>query len=63
MGTLAIAAAGVALFGTGVQGLTALDGDLADATGRAPQVKDVRSDPGPRDDCPWRERRRLERSL
>jgi hypothetical protein len=62
---VAIAAAGVGLFGTGVRGLTALDGELADATGRSP-AQEVRSAPEPRDDCPSRDdrrERRLERSL
>ena len=53
---VAIAATGVGLFGTGVRGLTQLDGHLADATQGRPalhQVKQVRVGP----DCPWREPR------
>jgi hypothetical protein len=53
---VAIAATGVGLFGTGVRGLTQLDGHLADATQGRPaihQVKQVRVG----QDCPGREPR------
>jgi hypothetical protein len=56
LAVVAIAATGVGLFGTGVRGLTQLDGHLADATQGHPaihQVKQVRVGP----DCPWREPR------
>jgi hypothetical protein len=51
---LAVAVVGVGLFGTGVRGLTALDGQLADATDR-PATHEVKRELGPRDDCPWRD--------
>jgi hypothetical protein len=53
MAFLAIAVAGVGLFGTGVRGLTQLDGQLADATGTT-EVRSVNDRSEPRDDCPWR---------
>jgi hypothetical protein len=55
---LAIAVAGVGLFGTGVRGLTQVDEQLATATER-PAAHSVEQDLDGRD-CPWRdERRRL----
>ncbi len=51
---LALALAGLGLFGTGVRGLTQVDGQLADATER-PVTHQVKQElPG---DCPWQERR------
>ena len=55
IGTIAIA--GLGLFGTGVHGLTQVDGKLADAAER-PAVKQVRDEPGSKGDCPKRERHR-----
>jgi hypothetical protein len=55
IGTIAIA--GLGLFGTGVHGLTQVDGKLADAAER-PAVKQVRDEPGAKGDCPYRERHR-----
>jgi hypothetical protein len=51
----AIAVAGLGLFGTGVHGLTQVDGKLADAAER-PAVKHVRDEPGSKGDCPKPER-------
>ena len=49
---------GVALFGTGVQGLAQIDGRLSDAAER-PVVHEVelRQEIPPAGDCPWRDRR------
>jgi hypothetical protein len=58
---LAIAVAGVGLFGTGVRGIVAVDGDLADATGRPAATQDVKRELGGRDDCPDRKKHRSER--
>jgi hypothetical protein len=56
---LAIAVAGVGLFGTGVRGLTQVDEQLATATER-PRTHSIKQDLDGRRDCPWRdERRRL----
>jgi hypothetical protein len=55
IGTIAIA--GLGLFGTGVHGLTQVDGKLADAAER-PAVKQVRDEPGAKGDCPYRDRHR-----
>jgi hypothetical protein len=55
IGTIAIA--GLGLFGTGVHGLTQVDGKLADAAER-PAVKQVKDEPGSKGDCPKRERHR-----
>jgi hypothetical protein len=55
IGTIAVA--GLGLFGTGVHGLTQVDGKLADAAER-PAVKQVRDEPGAKDDCPKPERHR-----
>jgi len=55
IGTIAVA--GLGLFGTGVHGLTQVDGKLADAAER-PAVKQVRDEPGAKGDCPKPERRR-----
>jgi hypothetical protein len=52
-----IAAAGVALFGTGVHGLTQVDGKLADAADR-PAMKQVRDETPKKRDCPKPERHR-----
>jgi hypothetical protein len=49
---VAVAAAGVGLFGTGVRGLTQLDGQLADATPR-PTTHEVKLESEGRGDCPW----------
>jgi hypothetical protein len=53
----AIAVAGMGLFGTGVHGLTQVDGKLADAADR-PAAKQVRDERGGKGDCPKPERRR-----
>ena len=53
---LSVAVAGLGLFGTGVRGLTQVDGELAGATKR-PAVHQVRSELEVRDDCPWQDRR------
>jgi hypothetical protein len=59
---VAAVAAGFGLFGTGVHGLTQLDGELADGAGRsAPVIRDVKHELGPKGDCPWRGRRYQER--
>jgi hypothetical protein len=55
IGTIAVA--GLGLFGTGVHGLTQVDGRLADAADR-PAVKQVRDEPGAKGDCPNPERHR-----
>jgi hypothetical protein len=55
IGTIAVA--GLGLFGTGVHGLTQVDGKLADAAER-PAVKQVRDGLGGKGDCPKPERRR-----
>jgi hypothetical protein len=52
---VAVAAAGLGLFGTGVRGLAQIDGELADDA-RAPQTREVKRELGPHGDCPWRER-------
>jgi hypothetical protein len=49
---VAIAVAGVGLFGSGVRGLTQLDGQLADATGPT-EIRSVGDRSEPRHDCPW----------
>jgi hypothetical protein len=54
---LAVAVAGVGLFGTGVRGLTQVDEQLATATDR-PAVQ-VRQEIDQRRDCPWRYERQL----
>ena len=55
IGTIAVA--GLGLFGTGVHGLTPVDGKLADAAER-PAAKQVRDEPGAKGDCPKPERHR-----
>ena len=55
MAIVAVAAAGLGLFGTGVHGLTRLDGELADGA-TAPATHEVKRELGPRGDCPWRDR-------
>jgi hypothetical protein len=55
IGTIAVA--GLGLFGTGVHGLTQVDGKLADAAER-PAAKQVRDEPGGKGDCPRLERHR-----
>jgi hypothetical protein len=52
---LLIACAGLALFATGVRGLTQLDGHLADAAKGAP-THQVKQELDVRDDCPWQQR-------
>jgi hypothetical protein len=50
---LALALAGLGLFGTGVRGLAQVDEQLADSTDR-PVTNQVKQElPG---DCPWQER-------
>jgi hypothetical protein len=53
---VAIAVAGVGLFGSGVRGIVEVDGELAGATGR-PAAQDVKRGLGERDDCPERKHR------
>ena len=55
IGTIAVA--GLGLFGTGVHGLTQVDGKLADAADR-PAAKQVRDERGVKGDCPMREQHR-----
>jgi hypothetical protein len=55
---LAVAVAGVGLFGTGVRGLTQVDEQLATATER-PATHSVEQELDGRRDCPWRDERRL----
>ena len=55
IGTIAVA--GLGLFGTGVHGLTQVDGRLADAADR-PAVKQVRDETPKKRDCPKPERHR-----
>jgi hypothetical protein len=55
IGTIAVA--GLGLFGTGVHGLTQVDGKLADAADR-PAAHEVRDELGGKEDCPFRERNR-----
>jgi hypothetical protein len=52
-----IAVAGLGLFGTGVHGLTRVDGKLADAAD-SPAAKQVRDEAGKKGDCPKPERHR-----
>ena len=54
---VAVAVAGIGLFGTGVRGLAQLDDQLADAADR-PATRDVKRELGQKGDCPWRERDR-----
>jgi hypothetical protein len=56
-----VAAAGLGLFGTGVHGLTRLDGELADGA-TAPTTREVKRELAPHGDCPRRDRR-IERRL
>jgi hypothetical protein len=51
---LALAIAGLGLFGTGVRGLAQVDGRLADGTER-PVTQEVKQ--ALPDDCPWQDRR------
>jgi hypothetical protein len=53
---VAIAATGLGLFGTGVRGLTQVDGHLADATQGQPPAQEVKQVRVTRD-CPFREPR------
>jgi hypothetical protein len=59
IGTIAVA--GLGLFGTGVHGITQVDGKLADAADR-PAVRDVRDEPGAKGNCPSPERHQPSRS-
>jgi hypothetical protein len=55
---LAVAAAGLGLFGTGVRGLTQVDEQLATAADRQPATHNVKQQlDGPRD-CPWQDDQR-----
>jgi hypothetical protein len=56
---LAVAVAGLGLFGTGVRGLTQVDEQLATAADRTPATHSVKQGLDGRDDCPWRDERRL----
>jgi hypothetical protein len=51
---VAVAVAGLGLFGTGVHGLAQLDGELADGATTAP-TREVKRELGPRGDCPERD--------
>ncbi len=55
MAIVAVAAAGLGLFGTGVHGLTQLDGELADGA-TAPATQQIKRELGPRGDCPAHDR-------
>jgi hypothetical protein len=55
---LGVAVTGLALFGTGVRGLTEIDSDLATATKR-PTTHQVRQGTDLKRDCPWRDERQL----
>jgi hypothetical protein len=57
---VAIAVAGVGLFGSGVRGLVQIDGVLADSANR-PAAHKVKRELGGRDDCPRLERPSPER--
>ncbi|MEA2400986.1 MAG: hypothetical protein QOK00_1389 [Thermoleophilaceae bacterium] len=56
---VAVAVTGLGLFGTGVRGLTQIDGQLATAT-KPPATREVKQ-LQVRDDCPWHDRRDLRR--
>jgi hypothetical protein len=56
---LAVAAAGLGLFGTGVRGLAQVDGQLATAADRAPATHNVKQELDGHRDCPWRDERQL----
>lgn len=56
---LAVAAAGLGLFGTGVRGLTQVDEQLATAADRPPAVHNVKQELDVRRDCPWQDERQL----
>jgi hypothetical protein len=55
---LAVAAAGLGLFGTGVRGLTQVDQQLATAADRPPASLNVKQGLDGRGDCPWQDDRR-----
>jgi hypothetical protein len=57
---VSVAVAGLALFASGVRGLTQIDGHLATAT-QGPAAQEVKQELPARDDCPWthRDERRL----
>jgi hypothetical protein len=56
--TVAVVVAGVGLLGTGVRGLAAIDGRLADAADRpVTEEVDVKRELRGPDGCQWRERR------
>jgi hypothetical protein len=55
IGTIALA--GLGLFGTGIHGITQVDGKLADAADR-PALREVRDAPGAKGDCPNPEKQR-----
>lgn len=59
IGTVAVA--GLGLFGTGIHGITQVDGKLADAADR-PAVHQVRDERGAKRDCPNPERYQPSRS-
>jgi hypothetical protein len=52
---LVVSVVGFGLFASGVHGLTQLDGQLAGAA-KAPRTIEIKREPGPKGDCPWRER-------
>jgi hypothetical protein len=59
---VAVVAGGFGLFGTGVHGLTKVDGQLADGAEKsAPATREVRHELGPKRDCPWHERMEQQR--
>ena len=55
---LAVAVAGLGLFGTGVRGLTQVDEQLASAADRQPATLNVKRELDVRRDCPWQDERR-----
>jgi hypothetical protein len=55
---VALAVAGLGLFGTGVRGLTQVDEQLANAADRQPASVNVKQELDGRRDCPWQDERR-----
>jgi hypothetical protein len=55
---LAVAVAGLGLFGTGVRGLTQVDEQLATAADRQAPTLNVKRELDVRRDCPWQDDQR-----
>jgi hypothetical protein len=55
---LAVAVAGLGLFGTGVRGLTQVDEQLATAADRQAPTLNVKRELDARRDCPWQDDQR-----